>query len=220
MSLILLLHERGDNIKPLPSVFVIGSSTALLFGPYLAQMLQSFYTYSRKGDEPEQIKAAFGDLDTPLGASAGDSSAVVDYLATLDQTEFSPDCVLLHVGTHDIKRDVKTHEPQVPLEVYRNNVESIVNGFRQKQIELIWIKNGPIDERLHNERSKNFHRFEADLDAYNLAAEPILDLPCFMNNLGPLSELLKDHVHYKDEIVKLQAAFIAGYLIDRLRDQL
>ena len=84
---------------------MIGSSTTLLFGPHLAQMLQGFYTYSRKGDEPEQIKAALDDLDTPHGASAGDSTAVVDYLTTLGSTDFNPDCVLLHVGTHDIKRD-------------------------------------------------------------------------------------------------------------------
>ncbi|MFT5369686.1 MAG: hypothetical protein ACI8V2_004664 [Candidatus Latescibacterota bacterium] len=29
-----------------------------------------------------------------------------------------------------------------------------------------------------------------------------------------MDDLLKDHVHYKDEIVKLQAAFIAGYLLN------
>lgn len=228
MSLILLLHERGDNIKPLPSVFVIGSSTTLLFGPYLAQMLQGFYTYSRKGDESAQIKAAFKDLDTPLGASAGDSSAVVEYLDTLDRTDFHPDCVLMQVGMHDLKRDAETREPQVSLDVYRKNVESIVEWFSRKQIELIWIKNGPLDESRHNERSKSFHRFEADLDAYNQAAEPILEqnkvamlnLPEFINNLGPLSDLVKDHIHFKDEIVKLQAAFIAGYLVDRLPAQL
>lgn len=207
---------------------MIGSSTTLLFGPYLAQMLQGFYTYSRKGEEPDQIRKAFQNLETAVGASAGDSSAVVEYLTTLDHTEFNPDCVLMNVGTHDIKRDVKTHEPQVSPEIYRRNVESIVDWFSLKQIELIWIQNGPIDEKLHNQRSKSFHRFEADMDAYNLAAQPILDrnqvamldLPGFVNSLGPLSELLKDHGHYKDEIVKLQAAFITGYLINRLTPSL
>jgi hypothetical protein len=211
-----------------PSVFVIGSSATLLFGPYLAQMLQGFYTYSRKGEESDQVKAAFQDLDTPAGASAGDSSAVVDYLDTLDKTDFHPDCVLMAVGMHDLKRDAETHEPQVAMDAYRKNVESIVEWFSRKQIELIWIQNGPLDEKQHNERVKSFHRFEADLEAYNLAVEPflkqnkvtILDLPGYINNLGPLSDLVKDHTHFKDEIVKLQAAFIAGYLINRLSPQL
>jgi hypothetical protein len=208
----------------LPSVFVIGSSTTLLFGPYLDQMLRGFYTYSRKGSEPDEIRAAFDDLDDPKGASAGDSSSVVAYLNGLDRTKsFKPDSVLMHVGTHDIKRNVETRETQVSLEDYAKNIGAIVDWFARKEIELIWIRNGPIDEALHNERSKRFHRYEADLDAYNKAAEAILepnqitvlDLPGFINNLGPLGELLKDHVHYKDEVVREQAAFIAGYLIGR-----
>jgi hypothetical protein len=210
-------------MSPLPTVFVIGSSTTLLFGPHLAQMLSGFYKYARKGDEPAEIKKALEDLDDPQGASAGDSSMVLDYLRALDPADtFQPDIVLMHVGTHDIKKDVKTQTNQVSLENYRKNVVAIVAWFARKKIKLIWIRNGPIDEVLHNTRSKNFHRFEADLDAYNKAVEPILeaqgvlmlDLPGFMRNLGPLDELLKDHVHYKDETVKLQAAFIAGYLIN------
>ena len=67
-----------------------------------------------------------------------------------------------------------------------------------------------------------FHRFEADIEACNEAAEtipeqhlvPIIDLPGFMNNLGPMDRLLKDHVHFRDDIVKLQATFIAGYLMN------
>lgn len=218
--------ERSFSIpQKLPSVFVIGSSTTLLFGPYLKQMLQGFYTYGRKGEESDEIQKAFEDLDSPQGASAGDSARVLDYLNVLDQTDvFRPDVVLLHVGTHDIKHDVITQTHQVPLEEYGKNVEAIVDWFVRKHIELIWIQNGPIDEKLHNARSKKFHRYEADMDAYNEVAEKtmkqrsvaMLDLPGFMKNLGPLSELLKDHVHYTDDVVKLQAAFIAGFLIDRI----
>lgn len=218
--------ERSFSIpQKLPSVFVIGSSTTLLFGPYLKQMLHGFYTYGRKGEESNEIQKAFEDLDSPQGASAGDSAMVLDYLNVLDQTDvFRPDVVLLHVGTHDIKNDVITKTHQVPLEDYGKNVAAIVDWFARKHIELIWIQNGPIDEKLHNARSKRFHRYEADMDAYNEVAEKtmkqrsvtMLDLPGFMKNLGPLSELLKDHVHYTDDVVKLQAAFIAGFLIDRI----
>jgi len=133
--------------------------------------------------------------------------------------------VLLHVGTHDIKVDVVTKTHQVPLADFKQNVAAIVDWFQRKQIELVWIQNGPIDEKLHNARSKKFHRYEADMDAYNAVAEaimkkrgvPMLDLPGFMRNLGPLSTLLKDHVHYTDDVVRLQAAFIAGYLLNRIR---
>ena len=202
---------------------MIGSSTTLRFGPHLKRMLSGSFRYSRKGDEPAELRKAFEDLDTPQGASAGDSSMVLDYLKALDRAEsFHPDIVLLHVGAHDIKRDVKTHKAQVPLDTYRRNVEAIVEWFRRKAIRLIWIRNGPLDETLHNARMKGFHRFEADLDAYNGTAEailerngvPVMDLPGFMKTLGPMDQLMMDHIHFKDDIVRLQAAFIAGYLMN------
>ena len=208
--------------QELPGVFVIGSSTTLLFGPYLRQMLAGRYHYARKGEEPDQIRRAFSDLDRPQGASAGDSAMVLAYLAELDQApSFHPDVVLLSVGLHDLRRDAKTGRSQVPLDDYVENVDAIVDWFQRKEIRLVWISNGPLDEALHNARSKGFRRFQADLDAYNAGAEailerrrvPILDLRGFMENLAPLDQLLKDHVHYRDEVVRLQAAFIAGYLM-------
>ena len=209
--------------QQLPSLFIIGSSATLLFGPHLKQMLSGFYLYSRKGDKPTEVRNAFANLDIPQGASAGDSSMVLDYLRSLDKTaSFHPDIVLLHVGTHDIKRDIKTNKNQVSLEQYRDNLDTIVDWFRRKTIKLIWIKSGPIDEKVHNAVAKGFYRFEADMEAYNEAAEVILrrndvaiiDLPGFMKNLAPTDQLLKDHVHFKDDIVKLQAAFIAGCLMN------
>ena len=82
------------------------------------------------------------------------------------------------------------------------------------------MRPGPLDEKLHNARCSKFHRFEADLRSYNDAAEavlkrrgiPVLDLAGFTQRLGPMGQLLKDHVHFTDEVAKLQAAFIAGYL--------
>jgi hypothetical protein len=148
---------------------------------------------------------------------------VLDYLHALDRAgSFQADIVLIHVGTHDIKKDRHTGKNQVALPDYRKNVAAIIEWFEKKRIKLIWIRNGPLDERLHNKRSKRIQRFEKDLDEYNRAGEvllarhhvPILDLPGFTRRLGPMNQLLKDHIHFKDEIVKVQAAFIAGYLMN------
>lgn len=204
-----------------PRVFIIGSSTTLLFGPYLKRMLAGVYRYGRKGEEPEALARALADLDTPQGASAGDSAMVLDYLAALERAGgLAADVVLMHVGAHDIKRRAPDGEPQVSRAEYGRNVEAIVAWFRCRGIPLIWIRSGPLDETLHNARSKGILRFEADLDAYNATAEatlnregiPVLDLPGFTRRLGPLHELLKDHIHFQDDVVRLQAAFIAGCL--------
>jgi len=207
--------------SPIPSLFVIGSSTTVLFGPYLKKMVEGVYRYSRKGEEPSEMAAALRDLDVPQGASAGDSSKVLEHLHSLDRAGgFHPDVVLIHVGAHDMKQDVETGRYQVPLGQYRLNVEQIVAWFQARDIKLVWIRIGPLDETLHNARSHSFHRFEKDLSDYNEAAEailrrravPILDLPGFTRSLGPMDEILKDHIHFKDEIVRPQAAYIAGYL--------
>ena len=204
-----------------PSVFVIGSSTTLLMHPYLEQMLRGVCAYSRKGSEDSGIRQAMEDLDVPVGASAGDSEMVLDYLRALDQVgTFRPDVVLLHVGMHDIKTDPSTGRKQLSLARFRENVENIVNWFGAKGIQLIWIRPGPLDEALHNSRNSAFLRFEADLHAYNEAADsilqrhglPVLDLARFTRRLGPMDQLLKDHVHFVEDVVRQQAAFIAGYM--------
>lgn len=183
-------------------------------------MLQGVFEYSRKGEEPGEVAAAMKDLDCPRGSSAGNSAMVLEYLRTLARTSFRADVVLMHVGMHDIKRDLRTAAPQVALTDYVRNVEEIVGWFDGRRIPLVWIRSGPLDERLHNARSKGFGRFEKDLAEYNRAAEAvldqsgveILDLDGFTLRLGPMDRLLKDHVHFKDEVVRLQAAFLAGWL--------
>jgi len=207
--------------ESLPTVFVIGSSTTVLIDPHLERMLSGVYVYSRKGREGPEVQKVLRDLDAPHGVGAGDSSMVLDYLSALDGAEtFHPDVVLLHVGFHDIRKDPESGELQVPLQRSRTNVEEIVSWFNRRKIRLVWMRPGPLDEELHNERCPDMHRFEADLRAFNDAAEvvlkrsgiPVLDLAGFTERLGPMDRLLKDHVHFTDEVSKLQAAFIAGYL--------
>ncbi len=205
----------------LPKVFVIGSSTTLRMHPHLEQMLQGCCSYSRKGSDPCSLLEAHRDLDVPQGASGGDSGMVLSYLRLLDHDEnFHPDLVLLHVGFHDIRTDPDSLSRQVPLERFRQNVEDIVQWFAAKDIQLVWMRPGPLDEKLHNARCQAFHRYEADLQAYNEAADlimeqqavPSLDLAGFTMRLGPMAQILKDHVHFNDDVVRQQAAFVAGYI--------
>lgn len=210
----------------IPHVFVIGSSTTLLMHPYLEEMLAKVCRYTRKGGEPSQMRNAMADLDCPLGASAGDTSMVLKYLQTLDLTPtFQPDLVLLHAGMHDIKVRASSTVQQVPLTAFRGNVRRIAQWFERRSIRLVWMTAGPLDENLHNARSAAFYRYQRDLAAYGAAAESILaehrvnilDLAGFTKRLGPLDQLLKDHVHFKDAVVRQQAAFVAGYVAATLQ---
>ena len=205
----------------LASVFVIGSSLTLAMHPYMQSMCYGRLAYSRKGEEPKEIARALQDLDTPQGAAAGDSSMVLAYLSELEQTDsFHPNIVLLATGGHDLRKNVELGTYQVPNENFSKNFESIVQWFSDRLIELVWMRIGPLDEKLHNSRAKSFHRYEADVDAYNGAADAILtrysvhvlDFPSFTRSLGTLDEIVYDHVHFKDEIVRQQAAYVVGFL--------
>ncbi|HEY5523994.1 MAG TPA: SGNH/GDSL hydrolase family protein, partial [Clostridium sp.] len=58
------------------TVFVIGDSISLHYGPYLEKMIKDKYNYRRK----IKIEDALIDLDKPVGANSGDSGMVLEYI--------------------------------------------------------------------------------------------------------------------------------------------
>lgn len=204
--------KGGDLMR---SVFVIGDSISIQYGPYLQQYLQGMLAYSRKEGEDEALL----DLDRPMGANGGDSSMVLEYLRAKQAAGgIQADVLLLNCGLHDIKTDPETGEKQVPLEQYRSNLREIVRLVAGMQLRLVWVRTTPCDERVHNRKSRSFHRFAADVSAYNEAADaimskagvPIIDLYTFTLNLG--DDLYCDHVHFHDAVREKQGAFLAGAL--------
>jgi len=198
------------------SVFVVGDSISIQYGPFLERFLRGVFSYARKEGEREALL----NLDRPQGANGGDSSMVLEYLRALVATgTFRPDLLLVNCGLHDIKTDPAAGTKQVPLETYRRNLAEIAGLCRTAGVRLVWIRTTPCDEAVHNRRpGMAFHRFAADCAAYNEAADavmaaaavPAIDLYTFTVNLGP--DLYCDHVHFHTHIREKQAAFIAGWL--------
>lgn len=200
----------------LPSVFVIGDSISIQYGPFLEQYLQGFWEYDRKRDDGQSS----ANMDNPAGANGGDSGMVLDYVKIkLQDPVFKPDVLLLNCGLHDIKTPVGTTKKQVFLETYKSNLVQIFDLLTSRGIKLIWVRTTPVDDEQHNSRQQSFHRFAADLEAYNEAADaifqsrevPIIDLYQFTKNLG--DDIFIDHVHYSEEVRAKQAAFISGFLV-------
>ncbi len=202
------------------SIYVIGDSISIHYGPALERALHgSGIDYSRKAGVAEAAR----DLDEAAGANGGDSSMVLAYLRyCLDKgPAITADTLVINCGLHDIKTTPATGAKQVPLAAYRQNLEAIVEvvaGTMRRQ--MVWVRTTPCDERLHNVRCNTFHRFAADCDAYNQAADtimlahgiPLLDLYTFTSNLGPSEAIFCDHVHFHDWVRQAQGAFIAGWL--------
>ncbi|VBB43697.1 conserved hypothetical protein [uncultured Paludibacter sp.] len=195
------------------NILVIGDSISLGYGPFLSEMLYDKYRYSTKN-----TGADVGNLDYPSGPNAGDSKMVLLYLKTLLKQKKDINLILLNCGLHDIKTDKKTRKKTIPVELYKQNLDSIFKVVKKQNIPLIWINTTPVNDSIHNSKNVGFYRYNADVIKYNLAADSIckkhkikqIDLYNFTSKF-PITAY-KDHIHYFNEYARLQAAYIAGFV--------
>ncbi|MCR9064924.1 MAG: SGNH/GDSL hydrolase family protein [Cytophagales bacterium] len=203
-----------------PSIFLIGDSISIQYGPYLEKYLEGSVEFDRKRDDGRAEK----NLDIPVGANGGDSRMVLAYLKKKTQEpDFQPNFLVLNCGLHDIKHNPKTGVIQVTEQEYRSNLLGIIEVLKKKDIGLIWIRTTAVVDSIHNNKSKSIRRYSADVSTYNGIADeifkkhgiPMIDLFGFTKKMG--IEQFIDHVHYNDETRALQAAFLAGSIQNYLR---
>ncbi len=199
-------------------LFVLGDSISMHYGSYLKDFIEPDFSYTRKGEGE-----AAGDLNMGSAVNGGDSKACREYLKMLlaDKSRHY-DILLWNCGLHDIKTTEQGR--QVELEEYRANLEDGVQQVLAKgDIFLIWLRTTPAFEEVHNRACPEFKRFHKDVIDYNKVADaimrannvPVIDLYRFTLKFG--TEAVADHVHFVDEIRKLQAAFIAGSIFALVR---
>ena len=207
--------------QSLPSVFLIGDSISMHYGPYLEKYLEGSIAFERKTDDGQAAK----NLDVPVGPNGGDSRMVLAYLKIkVKEAGFQPDYVVLNCGLHDIKHNDSTGLNQVNKAEYRKNLLGIIEVLHKKKIDLIWIRTTDVVDSIHNKKPKGLRRYAADLAAYNAIADevceqnniPEIDLYGFTKKLG--IEQFIDHVHYNENTRALQAAYLAGSLQNLVMD--
>ncbi|MBC8101364.1 MAG: SGNH/GDSL hydrolase family protein [Cytophagales bacterium] len=207
--------HRSDHTPQVPTLFVIGDSISIDYGPALEKCLAGMFRYDRLGGT--DVSRAHRDL--PAGANGGDSAMVLAHLERLAVTErFRPDWLLVNCGLHDIKRDPKTGEVNIAPDAYQRNLERIAVQMTAASRNPVWVRTTPVDDDRHNALMQQFHRFAVDVREYNLLADavfaargiPAIDLYGLSLRLGPSG--FCDHVHYVEEVRASQAAFIAGHL--------
>ena len=208
--------EPTTDCHTLPRLHVVGDSISIQYGPFLEPLVQDAVAYSRKTGGP--------GLADDQAANGGDSSKVVEYLSTLAQSDHPPiRYLMVNCGLHDIKRQIVTNSIQVPIDAYVQNLEQIVKLARQMDSTLIWVRTTPVVDEIHNHAGMEFHRYAADVEAYNTAADEIMarhrvasiDLFTFTQALGPSAYC--DHVHYIDRVRAQQAATISAHVLRVIR---
>jgi lysophospholipase L1-like esterase len=196
-----------------PKLFVLGDSISMQYGPWLKSYISDKFAYGRKGEFEE-----WGDLDYASNSNGGDSLRVLTYLKEIIAERFSTDYLLLNCGLHDLRIDSKTEKHQIPVTEYSANLKKVIELCCKHNFQVIWVRTTPVDEIIHNSLSQNMHRYEADIDDYNAAADkvmteyqvPMIDLFGFTASLD--EKLFCDHAHFNESVRKLQAAYIAGYI--------
>ncbi|MDF2962536.1 MAG: hypothetical protein K0S39_4271 [Paenibacillus sp.] len=200
------------------NVFVLGDSISIQYGPFLEEALTPDFTYDRK----KGTEQALLDLNKPVGANGGDSGMVLAYLREQKEQDVHYDILIVNCGLHDIKTDPVNGSKQVSPEQYEHHLQQICSIALSMSKQVIWIRTTPLIDEIHNRLNASFHRFYKDVTDYNAIADkvmdrysiPTLDLHTFTLNLGP--DVYCDHVHFKDEVRKEQALYIAKQLREML----
>lgn len=195
-------------------LFVLADSISIHYGPFLKSFIEENYELSRKGDE------FAGELEVNDPRQNGeDSDRVLEYArARFSEDNFRPDAILLNCGLHDVKYNEGKDTAQVPLERYKKNLHEAFEFIRSKGTKIFWVSVTPVDEEHHNRLNPVFRRYEKDvLEYYKISnaiakehAVTVIDLHQFTQKLN--IPLYCDHVHFNEEVRKLQAAYIAGWL--------
>ncbi len=197
------------------SIFVIGDSISIHYGPYLKKLVYDKFNYSRKGDTH-----FVDDISKSGEVNAGNSKMVLEYLEKILKANIKYDIVLLNCGLHDIRVDRNSFKIAINEESYRSNLQKIIDVLKKLSNEIIWISSTSINEEVHNKRLGGYLRYEKDVIKYNFIAEkvmlknkiPIIDLNSYTNSLG--KDIYVDHAHFKENIRELQADFIFDSLLN------
>jgi lysophospholipase L1-like esterase len=219
-------------------LFILGDSISIDYGPFLERMLAGRFSCDRKGSElladaePDQpperqdILKSLAALDKGLPAlNGGDSNGVLAYLQNM-VARSTPDwsVLLLNCGLHDVRVDPQTKAHQVEPDHYASNLEEIMRLASSLGCRVIWVRTTPVADDRHQRLNPGFQRFNVDVITYNNIADaqmnkagiPNIDLYNFTLGLCDtpegLEDLYIDHVHFTEEIRRLQAAYIAGWL--------
>lgn len=192
-------------------LLLIGDSISIHYNPFLKQALLGKMDVFHKGDLPGEES---------LDPNGRDSNEVLAYLYHLCDRRFTTNLLLINSGLHDIKRQQADGPHQVEPDTYRRNLETMVSLVSNLAEQMLWISTTPVDDAIHNSREQGFLRFNADVLHYNQIAQtvmqaagiPIIDLYRFTQQIGAPESLYQDHVHFQEDISRLQGEYIAGYL--------
>ncbi len=186
----------------MPKVLLAGDSISFGYGPKVAEILQGRFEVHN------------------LPANGGTSA---NLLAHLEDWVVKPcfDIIHLNCGLHDLAIEREAGRHRVPLDLYRQNVETIVRRVGKETRSLLaWATTTPVIYRRHRSH-KSFDRREGDVVLYNRVACRIMarhgilvdDLHRVVERAGRDACVGEDGVHMTDLGNDLLSKTVAGFLL-------
>ena len=182
-------------------------------------ILKNDFTYVQR----KNVQEALDNINIAVGGNAGDSSRVLNLVKTQeDEGSLNIiDILLFNCGLHDIKRHPPKGALQVEADLYEKNLCEIIKILKRNGVSPVFLTTTPVNDEIHHsylEINNGIERFNADVVNYNKIAVrtmkkynvPIIDLYSYTLEFG--KEAYDDHVHYTEEVRRLQAEFIANEL--------
>ncbi len=155
-----------EDDPDLPNILLIGDSISIYYTDTVRRLLKGHADVFRTPMGPGKAETLFESLDDFLKSSQWD-------------------VIHFNSGLHDFARTEGTPED---LEIYRNNLKTIIKKLRATEAKLIWGNTTPVPVKAiasSDERCKNYNAVAAEL----MAEE---DIP--VNDL--YSAILPDHSQY------------------------
>mgnify|MGYP001040318360 FL=1 len=150
--------------------------------------------------EVRELLAGTAQVDT-LPENGGDSRNLLAHLSGwLGDAQY--DVIHFNCGLHDIKRPHSGAGIQVPIHEYEANLHSLVDRLQARAAKLVWGRTTPVVDG-QPAASKDFDRYNADIDAYNRVADLVMaargvavdDLHAAVRAAGLATCLTEDGVH-------------------------
>lgn len=201
----------------LGKVLLVGDSICIDYCKYLRKYLDKGTQLVTKSGVAE----AYKNLDIATGANGGDSARVLEYVTDLENKNIIDfDFFFFNCGLHDIKRNELDGKYQVDVSKYKENLQNIVDIMERHNVKVYFITTTMADRTRYPEGS-DFVRYNEDVVEYNKVAKEVMerkkvnvvDLYKFTDSLELKGDdLFRDHTHFNQEVITLQAAYLAGVM--------
>jgi isoamyl acetate esterase len=178
----------------------------------------------------ETVKAELGSA-VELWSPTENGGHTVNVLANLNDwiVKRQPDVLHINCGLHDLKTIARDErENLVSLIEYRRNVGRILRLTQTlTRAKILWATTTPVnEERIRKSRTSpgDFRRYEADVIAYNAAAQEeargrgvtISDLYANVMAAGRDNNLTADGVHFTKEAYTMLGKAVADAILPLL----